>query len=73
MAPKVDYGIKVDQGWSWVVLVAVFLTTFLCSIPYMAGLFTVQFAQEFGLDASVTSICGSLVNAMFCFSGKIYE
>ena len=66
------YGIRVDHGWSWMVALAVCMTGFVSCLPYMAGLFTLEFSQEFHYDTSVTSLCGSVINAAFCFAGNYY-
>ena len=61
-----------DGGWGWVVVCGTFLIHLIMDgMLYSFGVFYVEFLDHFQSDKGVTSLIGSLMTGMLCFTGII--
>ena len=61
-----------DGGWGWVVVCGTFLIHLIMDgMLYSFGVFYVEFLDYFESDKGVTSLIGSLMTGMLCFTGII--
>ncbi|OWF53584.1 Monocarboxylate transporter 3 [Mizuhopecten yessoensis] len=62
----------IDKGWSWVVMSAVMLSTFLEMGLYKSfGIFFVEYVEKFGSSATMTSVISGVYLAGYSFVALI--
>lgn len=68
MASKAD----VDQGWAWLVLIAVYSGILILSTSmFTAGVMFVALLDYYHEDVAKTSIIGSLNSGLLCLMGEV--
>ena len=61
----------VDQGWSWVVLIAAFTGISLTSVINITGIYNLVFLEEFGKSQVVTAWVLSIHSCLHALLGML--